>query len=531
MGANQSAVTGAPPRSQLVFAAIVAVALMVALWLMPESGIALHTMAEWHDQGVFLRAAQQTIEQGLPDAETRGLVGPAYVGLTLATGAVFGVTPDIALMLLSRLTFVACAGILAFVALRDRAHAGPAMQFVLLLVGVISLYGSVWFRVFDVPWTHFVAAALLGAMVLVSIARLPLALRAGLIGALFVLLYQTRTFEALVALIAAGLIVALAALRHWRDLRGALGRGALHVVLPLAAGAVAGFVAVGLMSGNWGLYEQYGDQQGMVLTPELAPLKAVQLFWDTCYATACAFAPVVTVPMVPDSIEAWRQPLLLQLPGLAAAMLGLLVLLALRPVRMLRMPLGLWFAAITAGGIILAYVSGAPSGSPHLKYGFFRDFIAPMLLLTGAFIAALAMERATDGRWSVPLIVALVVYFAVAVGLMALRPVGLPQLTEAHVSRLTVASRCEAGTCRFSLSARGPDGEALPYDDLAYVACNGVPMPKPVQRLATLEVAAAECPRVGIIPVVSGVLYTPEGDAFLTPGLDLSLPTDSLTLP
>ncbi len=535
MPASSSTGTGAPPLASLAFACLMAVGVIVALWLVPASGIAPGTMTGWHDQSIFLRAAVQTIEQGLPDATNRALVGPAYVGLTVALASIFGITPEAALMLLSRLTFVACAGILSFIALRDRAQSGPAMQFVLVAVGLLGLCSSVWFRVLDVPWTHFVAAALLGTIVLVSLSRLPLAVRSTLIGALFVVLYQTRTFEALVTLVAAGLIVPLAALRQWRALRGnpggTLGRSALHVGLPVLAGAAAGFVAVGLLSHNWALYQQYDDQQGMVLTPLLAPIKAVQLFWDTCFATVCDYAPLVTVSPLADSLEAWHQPLLLQLPGLGVAAAGLLVLLLLRPVRTLQLPLGLWFAALVASGIILAYVSGAPSGSPHLKYGFFRDFIAPLMLLTCAFVAALANQRAADGRWSVPLLVPLAVYFGLAIALIALRPLGLPAIADAHVGRFTIASTCVGGTCSFSLTALGADGRAIPYNDLAYVQCEGQRLEKPVQRVSALRLAAAACPQAGILPLASGLLYTPEGDEFFNPGLDLGIAADSLTLP
>lgn len=532
---NSSARGEGPPTANLAFAWLIALIVMVGLYLPPGSGIALQTMADWHDQAIFLRAAVETIEQGIADERTRALVGPAYIGLTLATGSVFGVTPDVALMLLSRLTFVACAGILSLVAIRDRAHSGPAMQFLLVAVGVLALVTSVWFRVFDVPWTHFVAAALLGAIVLVSLTRLPLAVRSVLVGALAILLAQTRMFEALLALVAVALILPLAVFRHWQAIRSrpvaALKASLLHVALPAIGGGVIGFVAVGLLSHNWSLYEQYGNQAGMVLAPQLAPIKAVQLFWDTCFATVCEFAPVLTVQPFSDSLDSWRQPLLLQLPGLAAAAAGLLVLLVLRPIRTLQLPLGVWFAVLAAGGTVLAYVSGAPSGSPHLKYGFFRDFIAPMMLLICAFVAALATQRATDGRWGARLAVPLVVFFAVLVGLTALRPVGLPQLTSAHVSQFRISSSCEGGVCSFGLAALDGGGEALPYNDLAYVTCENRPMEKPLQRVSELQVEAADCPHVSIVPIAAGVLYTPEGNSFLKPGLDLAEPSDSISLP
>lgn len=535
MPAEKPRAEALPPTASLVFAAVVGLVVMAGLCLAPGSGIAESTMTDWHDQAVFLQGVVQTIEQGIADAATRDLVGPAYIGLATAVGKVFGLGPEAALTMLSRLTFVACAGILSFIALRDRAQSGPTMQFVLLAAGILSLVTSVWFRVFDVPWTHFVATAVLGLIVVVSLTRLPLALRSLLVGALFVTLAQTRMFEAQVALVAAALIVPLAGLRHWQDIKArpmaTLSTGALRVALPAIAGGVLGFVAVGLLSNNWSLYQQYGNQPANVLTLQLAPIKAVQLFWDTCYATLCEFAPVRTVPYFPDSLDSWRQPLLLQLPGLIAAAAGLLALLVLRPLRTLRLPLGLWFAVLTAGGTIVAYVSGAPSGSPHLKYGFFRDFIAPLVLLTGAFVAAVAIQRSADGRWTAPLVVPLAVFFAVLAGLVALRPIGLPPVPGPPIARFEFSSRCEGGSCSFTLAALDAAGKALPYDDLAYITCDGKPAATPLQHASQLQIEAGSCDVVGMVPVAAGVLYTPEGAAFQRPGLDLRMPADVVSVP
>ncbi|HEY1092019.1 MAG TPA: hypothetical protein VGE47_13075, partial [Burkholderiaceae bacterium] len=298
--------------------------------------------------------------------------------------------------------------------------------------------------------------------------------------------------------------------------------------LPAIAGAGLAFAGIGLVSHNWSLYQQYGDQTGMVIALGLAPIKAVQLFWDTCFATVCAFAASSPVPVLVDTIDGWRQPLSLQLPGLIAAAAGLLVLFALRPRRALQLPLGILFAVLAAGGLVLAYVSGAPSGSPHLKYGFFRDFVPALILLTSAFIAALAVQRAEDGRAAGALLLSLLVYFVMLSGLTALRPIGLPQLAGTHVARFEIASSCSAGPCTFTLAAFGASGETLPYDDLVYVTCSGDPKFQPIWRLAELQASAAQCPRVGILPLASGLPHTTEGAAVRA--LDLALSADAIAI-
>lgn len=369
------------------------------------------------------------------------------MGLTVTLAALFNLSAGDALILLSRVTFVACMAILALVAIRDRARVEPRVQLVFVAIAVLSLLTSVWFRVLDIPWTHFVAAALLGGMVLVSLSRIPLVVRAALIGALAAFLVQTRLFEALVALIAACLIVPVAVWRNWAGLRArpaaALGKGVLQLAVPALVGGIVAFAAISLMSHNWSLYQQYDDQPGMVIRPELAPLKAVQLFWDTRFATLLDYAAAPVVSPLADSIDSWRQPLLLQLPGLAAAAAGLLAWVALRPSRA----------------------------------GFFGP-------------AA--------------------VYFIVLFGLMALRAVGLPAVPGPQVGQLQITSSCSAGRCAFAPIASD-------YDDLAYVECPAAPLQRPVQRISQLRVDAAACPRVGIVPVATGLLYTPDDAHFLTP--------------
>ncbi len=505
---------------------LVVLLVIACLVIAPPSGLGLSTLTDWRDQQFFVQAATQTIESGLPDAETRSRVGPAYIALTLGIGQVFSLDVGPALVLLSRLAFAACAIILATVAMRQRLRTGIGFQAALGLVAVLSLMTSVWYRVADIPWTHFV-----GAVVLVGLSALRLSLRSALIGMLAIALVQTRMFEAMVAAIAAVLILPIAAARHWQSLRTRPSAVLLGVALPFVGGAALGFVAVGLVSHNWTLYQQYSTQPVMVLTPQLAPIKAVQLFWDPCFATLCELARPPTVSPWVDSLESWRQPLLLQLPALAGAVAGLLALLVLRPRLALRVPLSLLFAIVASGGLVVAYLSGAPSGSSHLKYGFFRDFVPALVLLNCAFIAAIATARAADGQTRTSLVVPLLVFMGVVVVLTGLRAVGLPRIPGADVARFEVSSQCEAGQCSFALEAFDGEGNLVPYPDLSYVTCNGTPLRPAVRHLSELRVETAACPAFAMVPVASGLLDTPEDQVFLGKRLDLALPSDRVSVP
>ena len=499
-----------------------------ALLMLPApSGIGPMTLTDWHDQSVFLGAVVQS-DTGLPEPRLRELVGPAYIALARIVAGVAGLNAAAALLLLSRLTLFAIAAMMT-VALRDRARTGPSFQILLAAVTMSSLATSVWFHFSDIPWTHFVAAALLSGMVLVSQSGITLAIRSALIGALSIALVQTRLFEAMVAGIAALMIAPLAIWRYRARLSG-WRQGLGQIALPAVAGAGFGFVAIALLSHNWSLYQQYSSQPGLVMSFGLLPTKAIQLFWDTCYSTICAYAEAPRTGYFADSLGNWRQPLLLQLPGLFGAAAGLIVLLAFRPGIILRLPLGSLFAMLTAGGLVLAYASGAPSGSPHLKYGFFRDFIPAMVLLTTVFVALLARQRVAE-RDSASTLLPLIVFFMVVVSLTALRPVGLPRIAGSEVSRFEISSTCDGGQCGFELTARDAAGETMPYNDLAYVTCqNGSDFAKTL-KLSELRVSSADCASVSVIPVASGLVYTPEGDGFLREPLDLTLPTDTAVVP
>jgi len=520
--------TDAGHRRSISISVLIALAVIALLMLPRSSGAGLQTIADWHDQSVFLKAVVQS-DTGLPEPGLQALVGPAYIALTRAIARITSLGAAEALIILSRLTLLVCAAILMTVALRDRSRTGVAFQILLAAVALLSLTTSVWYFFSDIPWTHFVAAALLGGMVLASLSGVSLAFRSAVVGALAITLVQTRLFEAMVAGIATLVIAPVAIARYWSR-RGewlALVRG---VFLPCIAGAVAGFVMIGWVSHNWSLYQQYSSQEAMVVTFQMLPTKAIQLFWDTCYATLCSVAEAPKTNYFADSFNNWRQPLLLQLPGLFGAAAGLLLLMALRPSQILRLPLGIMFAAVAAGGLILAYTSGAPSGSPHLKYGFFRDFMPALILLTTAFIAALARQRTLE-RSSTTTLVPLIAFFAVAVGLTALRPVGLPRIPDSDVTRFEIVSTCSGEICSFELRALNAAGEVMPYNDLGYVTCRGGERPPSVTQVSELRLSATECRYVSIKPVASGLIYAPEGRSFDDDRLDLSLPTDITVVP
>ena len=98
------------------------------------------------------------------------------------------------------------------------------------------------------------------------------------------------------------------------------------------------------------------------------------------------------------------------------------------------------------------------------------------------------------------------------------------------MARFEFGSTC-ASDCTFFLKAIGAAGETLPYDDLSYVSCTRDPALPPIQRVSALRVKAETCGALAIVPVASGLLYTPQDDALFDKPLDLSKASDARVYP
>ena len=188
-------------------------------------------------------------------------------------------------------------------------------------------------------------------------------------------------------------------------------------------------VAVYGLTGKRGFFLLYGEsldtQAGNVGSAEVAPTptfsfslvptKLVQLFVDPCYQALCSLADYaggarpLPPDLLPDGVETagnerlWRLPLAIQLPTLVllplciVAVAGIVVWAVrnreaarerLRAIRLLAE------LTIASTGIVVGYAASTLTGSPHLRYGFARDFLLPALL-TG--IAGVGLVSA--GLW------------------------------------------------------------------------------------------------------------------------------------
>jgi hypothetical protein len=219
----------------------------------------------------------------------------------------------------------------------------------------------------------------------------------------------------------------------------------------------------------------------------LIPQKLVQLFVEPCHYAMCSLADYAggARPLPAPLAEAagnerlWRLPLAIQLPSLAllplciVAVGGLVVWMARRRSvatgreRSLRLLVELTTAATI---LVLGYTASTMTGSPHLRYGFARDFLLPALLA-----AIVAVALASAGVWlllarrsrlvirpeSVFMVLALATSVVLVAGAAYARADGIPRLEARQLGPVSYLAHCEGSQCVVSLDAARPDGKPI----------------------------------------------------------------------
>lgn len=469
--------------------------------LLPVSGWASVMFESWFDQRRDLEALRSVLADGRADAIADNVIGPAYIAAAAWIHSIFGLSPEDALVALTRGSYVlaAAAGmVLVRVAVRRLVAAPPFASIGAQLLFLALVFAAGTWHWSDVPWSHFFAAFL--AVTLYAVRFAPTratAVQAGGVGVLLALLALTRSFE-LAALVAAwGIgLVTLAALRlsgprRWQVRNVAIGAGAF----------VATTAAVYLTTGKRDLFLLYGNyldrQSGNVLAGEVAetptfslslvPAKLVQLFVEPCYYALCSVSDYAggTRPLPPQLAEAagnerlWRLPLAVQLPSLVLlplcvlAVAGIVVWAARRRsaaserVREIRLLLEMTAASV---GIVLGYSASTLTGSPHLRYGFARDFLLPALLTAVVAVSLvsvglwLLLSRRRGGRFSPEFgfVVLAVVVGAVIVGALAVaRSNGLPRIESRQLGSIEYTASCRGARCDITLTAETTSGQSI----------------------------------------------------------------------
>lgn len=476
--------------------------------VLPYGGFGPGSVQAWSDQSLFLRAVT-SVAQGKPDPAAVNNVGPAFIAITMVLKRLAGIDYASALVLLSRMSFLLTIFLMMKYALQVTVDWRARWRAV--LAAFLAPITSVWLMASDIPWSHFVAAAILAALVLLwSNSKLPSAAKAILFGFLFVCLYQTRAYEGQIAIIAGVVVLLIKMVSFIRGREKPEPKKWLMSIFRFSAGAFAAFALIGSIVGYWGLFTQYSDQQGLSVVPLHFIPKLVQLFADTCFLTFCAYVPNHS-PFMNRTLSALTGPLSFQIPALLAALGTSTLLIISAPRQFLRCPSYVLFCLISSAGLIVAYVSAAPSGAEHLKYGFFRDFVPAMVL---AVMGLIGLIRTVPSGPNSAAKTGFKTYFGLLGALVFVSFFGIPDIRYAHIVEFRVDTDCNAGQCQATLSAINPIGVVLPYDDrsLVKVTCPSEATMR-AGSLADMRFNAG-C-SIGVLPFLSGMGSTPAGDVML----------------
>jgi hypothetical protein len=472
--------------------------------LLPVSGWAHIMFTGWFDQRRDLAALRSVIAFGHADVIAQNGVGPAYIGTAAVIHDVLRVSPEDALVLLTRGSYVlsvALGLLLVRMLVRQLVEAPPMVTLgaQVALVGLVFAAGTWHWS--DVPWSHFFAALLAVALYAARFvpARTTIASAAAIGGALS-LLALTRSFELVALLLAWGFaLVVLAALRLSGPRVFRLG----HVAAGVAA-FVATTAAVYVVTGKRGFFFLYGsnlDQQsGNVTSAEsahtptfsfsLVPVKLMQLFVEPCYDALCSLSDYAggAHPLPPEVLggakvagneRLWRLPIAVQLPSLVLlpvcvlAVAGIVVW-ALRnreAARRRTRAIGLLVeSTVAASGLVVGYSASTLTGSPHLRYGFARDFLLPALL-TGIVAVALvsagvwlALSRRRARRVSPEftfVVLAVVGSACLLVAFAYARANGIPRVESHALGAVTYSATCRSDSCAVVVRATTTSGRSI----------------------------------------------------------------------
>lgn len=468
--------------------------------LLPASGWAEVMFDSWFDQKRDLAALEGVLADGRAPEIAHDLIGPAYIAAGALVHHVTGLEAADALVLLTRLSFVlsvGCGVLLVRALVWRLVSAPPLVSLGAQIVFVGLLFAAGTWHWSDVPWSHFFAAflavGLYGARFVPARAT---ALTAAVSGACISLLWLTRTFELLAVVVAWGAVLGLFALLRLRE---STRLGAVRLLAGGAAFLVTTAAVYG-MTGKRDLFvlyqERLGSQSGSVGAGEVAetptfsfgliPTKLVQFFVDPCFDSLCSVSDysgrASSSPLLTEeagNLRLWSLPLGVQLPSLlllplCLAALAVLVALAVRrrdalaaTARELRLLTEMTLASLL---IVLGYTASTLSGSPHLRYGFARDFLLPALLS-----AIVAVSLASVALWIVlsarrrrtkpsPEFVYVVLAFGTCVvlvlGLALARAEGIPRLEDRHLAAITYTASCRPNACDVSVVAESGSGRS-----------------------------------------------------------------------
>lgn len=477
--------------------------ILVITVILPHSNIGEVVQTGWSDQRLFLNSLQQVLAGNSPTAVKLGLIGPGYTALGLIFTKILGINPTYALVVLNRLSFVLTPLVFfktsefvshKYILLINNFSSNKTFlinyphRFVIFIYTLTIIFSSNFVSFSDIPWTHFVATFLILVSVGLTIVlfeeekhsiKINKYLLSSILGFSSALLLQVRFFEGVIyffSLLLWLLLKLIIKISH-KSYRQSLLINFIKLSLP----ALLFFIATCYLTITLSnvkefnmLYLTLAEKDPFVreytrIYLNDFPLKFIQLFIDTNFFTKGQDYDIQPLIFGFEPTNSWKMPLLLQIPAMLymfpATFFLLGILIATK--KMLRVfDIEIFLPLTTSILLVVLYVSAAASGSPHLKYGFVRDFMAPTWLLgliTGPWIFNYFLYlKFQDLKKQILLILPIVpILICILYGQILIKSFSFPKFDNVHVNTIKLTNNCQKSKCNFDLDMYNLKGKIV----------------------------------------------------------------------
>jgi hypothetical protein len=242
--------------------------------------------------------------------------------------------------------------------------------------------------------------------------------------------------------------------------------------------------------------------------------KFVQIFLDTKLFTTAnqGYDPV---GLIPFDTSVWKMPLLVQIPTVGPMLVGA-CWVGIRSLKRWRsLPdIPITVIPVIAGiGLMFGYTSNAGAGSPHLKYGYVRDFLSMSVCFFIA-VGPWVFSREAWRRAMACLLLSAAFFFGLPY--LGLR---LPAFEGFHIREIEAVGTCRRGSCTFAFELLSKDGVtlSLPFEKTIVLQTCDDGKKELVATSDTLDMYFRELDcgrkrsRIAFFPVITGLGASPEG--------------------
>ena len=438
-------------------------------------------MGAWPDQISFVRALTDILNGKASDLIERGNVGGGYVTLAYFFHQISGLSIPDTLIYLNKFCYILT--IILFFEINllyamNKSERNLLRIYFISLATVISVVLSINFTFFsEIPWTHFIATFLVVLFLFLIFRAHNTAPRkqiffvyVSLSGFILGWLFQTRFMEALIAIIAMGIWGAGFLIFNFDKRKLFVYSISVLIFVGFFLFSVAITEIITHSSGIKFLYftavqNDPFAQQLTRLYPETFILKFFQLFVDPNLFTNTGVYERMSIlnPMGIDKLAIWRMPILLQapillysLPVIIFTICALVLSGKIKSIFDIRFLLPM----LIGSGLLLGYTSVFIAGSPHLHFGYIRDYMAIIWVL--ALISSPLVLHLFFREWFTNIVPLLVSFFLfVLFARLVIFPHRFLELSEFHVGHFEFNVECEKNKCEYKIETYNPKGNSL----------------------------------------------------------------------